>query len=152
MSRKMTVKAKKEWAELLFSRTLMTASEIAERVGVSNNTMSKWRAEGNWDQLRTSFFVTKGQELSRIYQQLANLNKAIASRDENERFASPREADTISKLASAAKNLETQLTISDIVDVFLEFTNWLRENDFNKAKDVSDLMDAYIKNKMSSKV
>lgn len=147
----MTLRDKRDWAELLFSRTMMTQKEIAERVGVSEQTLGKWKEANNWEQLRTSFYITKGQELARIYQQIANLNTAISTRDANERYASPREADTISKLASAAKSLETELSISDIVDVFVDFTNWLRENDFNRAKDVSDLMDAYIKNKMSAR-
>jgi len=151
MGTKTTVRQKKEWAELLFSRTMMTQKEISERVGVSEQTLGKWKEAGAWDQLRSSFFITKGQELARIYQQISNLNQAISQRNENERFATTREADTISKLASAAKSLESDLSISDIVDVFLEFTNWLRENDFNKAKDVSDLMDAYIKHKMAAR-
>lgn len=151
MSNQMTNKDKRDWAELLFSRTMMTQKEIAERVGVAEQTLGKWKDAGRWDELRTSFFITKGQELARIYQQIANLNTAISLRNDGERFASPREADTISKLASAAKSLESDLSISDIVDVFMEFTNWLRENDFNRAKDVSDLMDAYIKHKMSAR-
>ena len=146
-----TIKDRKEWAELLYARTMMTQKEISERVGVSQITMSKWKEAGNWDKLRTSFYITKGQELSRIYQQISELNNSISSRNEGERYASTREADIITKLAAAAKQLESETSISEIVDVFIEFTDWLRENDFNRAREISDLMDAFIKHKLQSK-
>ena len=70
----MALKDKREWAELLYSRTMMTQKEIAERVETSETTLSKWKEQYNWDQLRTSFYITKGQQLSRIYQQISALN------------------------------------------------------------------------------
>lgn len=143
----MTIAQKKEWAELLYSRTQMTQKEISERVEVTEKTLSAWKQKHNWDELRTSFFITKGQQLQRIYQQITALNDSIIDKEEGKRFATSSEADVISKLAAAAKNLESEISISDIVDVFIDFTDWLRENDFSRAKEVSELMDAYIKNK-----
>jgi DNA-binding XRE family transcriptional regulator len=144
----MALKDKREWAELLYSRTMMTQKEIAERVEVSEHTLGKWKEQFNWDQLRTSFYITKGQQLSRIYQQIAALNNSISERPDGERFANTREADIVCKLAGAAKTLESETSISDIVDVFIEFTDWLRENDFNRAREISELMDAFIKHKL----
>lgn len=148
MNRKITNKDKREWAELLYARTMMTQKEIAEKVGVAEKTIVEWKQTYNWEHLRTSFYITKGQELSRIYQQISNLNTHISQRPEGERFANSREADTIAKLATAARSLENETSVSDIVDVFIAFTNWLRENDFENAKNISDLMDAFIKHKL----
>ncbi len=144
---KLNLKQKREWAELLFARTQMTQKEIAEKVGVTEKTMGDWKNKHNWEQLRTSYFLTKGQELQRIYGQISALNDMISERDHGHQFATAKEADTISKLAAAARQLETDVSISDVVDVFIGFIDWLRENDFNQAKDVSELMDNYIKYK-----
>jgi hypothetical protein len=108
--------------------------------------MSKWWDEQNWDTLRTSFFITKGQELQRVYQQISALNDDISNREQ--RWATSREADTLSKLASTARALESEANLADTIDVFLKFTDWIREVDFDKAKEINDLMDAYIKDSL----
>jgi DNA-binding XRE family transcriptional regulator len=142
----MNYKQKKDWAELLVKRTMMNQKEIAEKVGVTPKTMSKWWDEQNWDTLRTSFFITKGQELQRVYQQISALNDDISNREQ--RWATSREADTLSKLASTARALESEANLADTIDVFLKFTDWIREVDFDKAKEINDLMDAYIKDSL----
>ena len=142
----MTNKEKREWAELLVSRSSMNQKEIAEKVGVSPKTMSNWWNKFNWEQLRTSFFITKGQELQRIYVQISTLNNEIADRDKA--YATSKEADVLSKLASTARSLETEINLADTIDVFLKFTDWLRDTDFAKAKEINDYMDLFIKDKL----
>ena len=142
----MTNKEKREWAELLVSRTSMNQKEVAEKVGVSPKTMSGWWNKFNWEQLRTSFFITKGQELQRIYVQISTLNNEIADREKA--YASSKEADILSKLASTARSLETEINLADTIDVFLKFTDWLRETEFEKAKEINDYMDLFIKDKL----
>ena len=139
-------KEKKEWAELLVARTSMNQKEIAAKVGITPKTMSKWWADNKWEQLRVSFFITKGQELQRIYIQISTLNDAIAGREQA--YATSREADVLSKLASTARALETDINLSDTIDVFMKFTNWLRETDFEKAKEINDYMDSFIKEQL----
>ena len=140
---------KKEWAKLLFLRTNKTQGEIADTVGVAQKTLSKWKTSEHWDMLKSSFIITKEEELRRIYQQINELNDAIAKREEGSRYANPSEADTLSKLAAAAKNLERDLSIADIIDVFIIFTDWLREIDIEKARDVTELQDAFIKHRLN---
>lgn len=139
----MTNKEKKEHAEYLVMRTNATQKEIAQRVGVTPKTMGNWWRDNDWDRLRTSFFITKGQELQRIYVQISKLNDTIAKREES--WATSKEADTLSKLAATARSLETETSLADIIDVAIKFTDWLREVDFEKSKEVSDYFDSFIK-------
>lgn len=142
----MNTKQKREWAELLVSRTNMNQREIAEKVGVTTKTIGGWWKKFNWEMLRTSFFITKGQELQRVYIQISELNNEISDRER--KYASSKEADILSKLASTARALETEVNLSDTIEVFLKFTDWLRELDFEKAKEMNDLMDTYLKEKL----
>lgn len=139
---------RKELAKLLFVNEQLTQREIAQRVGVSEKTFSRWVNEGQWRKLRQSLLVTKEEQLRRIYDQIDELNTAIASREPGQRYANTKDADTLSKLTSAAKSLESEASISDIVSVAKRFLNWLRPQDIEKAKEISSLIDAFIKDQL----
>lgn len=141
-------KDKQEWAKTLYLLENFTQKEIAEKVGVTEKTMSKWVNEGQWSQLKSSVIITKSEELKRIYMQINELNTMIFKRDEGQRFASSKEADSLSKLAAAARSLETETSVTDVIEVFKRFTNWLRASDLDRAKDLIILQDAFIKSLM----
>lgn len=144
----MKTEQKKELAKLLFVNEHLTQKEVAIRVGVSEKSLSKWVNEGQWRKLRQSLIVTKEEQLRRIYEQLDELNTAIASREPGKRYANTKDADTLAKLTSAAKNLESEASIGDIISVAKRFIEWLRPVDIDKAKEVSALFDSFIKERL----
>ncbi len=141
----LTNQQKKEWAKLIFFNENVTQKEIAERVGVTPKTMCNWIEEGHWDKLKSSVIVTKSEELSRIYMQINEINTAIFSREKGQRFSTTKEADILAKLTASARNLETETSAAEAIDVFKKFLNWLRLVDLDKAKDLVILQDAFIK-------
>lgn len=145
----LAAKEKKEWAKLMYLRTNKSQKEIADTVGVAEKTLSNWKTSENWDRLRSSIFITKDEQLRRVYQQINELTTVIEKRPEGERFADSSEADTLSKLASTARSLESDLSIADVIDAFMGFTDWLREVDFKKAQEISELQDGYIKHRLN---
>lgn len=52
MSKTLTNQQKKDWAKMLYMQGELQSRQIAEKVGVSPVTMSKWSKEGNWEMLR----------------------------------------------------------------------------------------------------
>jgi transposase len=144
----LSITQKKEWAELLYTRQGLTGKEIAAKVGTTEATVSKWKALGKWDNLKASLSVTKGEQLQNVYEQINELNASIKLKDQGKRFASASEADTLSKLSATAKSLETETSISEIVDTFVGFNDWLRAVDAEQAKQFIVLQDAYIKTKL----
>jgi transposase len=146
---KKDISVRREYAKMLFLRTNKEQKEICQIAGVSEKSLCKWKKEENWDRLKASIVITKEEQLRRIYQQISELNQAIENKDEGQRYASSSEADTLSKLAAAAKNLESDLSVADVIDVFMGFTDWLREVDLEKAKLVTELEDAYIKHRLN---
>lgn len=145
----LSLKQKREWANLLYIKTQMTQKEIAEKVEVTEKTLSSWVNKENWEVLRGSFIVTKEQELRRIYLQINELNTVIFKREEGSRFANSKEADTLTKLAAAARSLETDTSLANIIDTSMEFLDWLRPQDFGQAQQFSDYLDAFIKHKLN---
>lgn len=145
---KLPLKQRKEWAKLLFTSTSDTQKEIAARVCVTEKTLSDWINKEKWRKLKASLVITKKEELGRIYNQIFELNTAIESRQEGERYATNREADTLSKLAASAKSLEIETSVAEIINVFIDFTDWLRNENLALAQQLIELQDEYIKTKL----
>lgn len=117
--------------------------------GVSRITVNNWIGKNGWEMLKTSITITREEQLKSLYRQLAELNNAIMARPAGERFPNTAEADTISKLSNAIKKMETEVGLSDIISVFSDLLKWLRASDPTQAKEVTPLLDAFVKSKVS---
>lgn len=141
---------KKEHAKLLFTMEKLSQKEIAERVNVSEQTITKWvnANNGEWRRLRQNLIVTKKEQLSRIYEQLDEITTVIQTREKGKRYVSSKEADILVKLTAAAKNLETETSLAEIIEVGMRFLNWMRPVDLEKAKEFSGYFDGFIKDQL----
>lgn len=139
---------RKDLAKTLYVNGSFTQEEIAAKVGTTRQTVSRWIREGSWDQVKASYTITPEQILAGLNRQIIEINNKVNSRPEGERFATVAEADTLAKLASSIKKIETDAGIADIVNVGIKFTNWLRQTDLDLAKRFSDLLDAFIKDQL----
>lgn len=139
---------KKEWAKTLYLRENLTQQEIAERVGVSRVTVSNWVRSGKWEEQKAGITLTRQEQVANLYRQVAEINRAISARAEGERFPNSKEADILGKLSAAIRNMEQEKGIADIISVLTGFVEWLRPLDLDKAKELTRLVDAYIKDKL----
>lgn len=139
---------KKKNAKALFITGQYQQKEIAELVGVTVQTISRWVNFDKWDVELASLTITKEKQLARYYAQINEINEAIAGRDKGQRYANSKEADILNKLSAAAQKLESETGVRDIVDVSIGLLEWVRGFDVNKAKELSDLFDGYIKTKL----
>ena len=139
---------KKEWARTLYLRENLTQQEIAERVGASRVTVSNWARAGKWEEQKAGLTLTRREQVASLYRQVAEINRAVSQRAEGERFPNSKEADILGKLSAAIRNMEQEAGIADIIGVLTGFIEWLRPLDIEKAKEVTRLADAYIKDKL----
>ena len=143
----MTNEQKKDLAQLLYTRGIVThQGELALRVDVTEDTISKWKKAGSWDDMKKSLLTTRQEELRNLYDQLSELNAAIKQKPEGERYADSKQADIQRKITASIRELETETSVAQVVDVFIGFSEFIRKQaDLDTAKQVSDLQDAYIK-------
>ena len=94
--------------------------------------------------------LTREEQVANLYRQVAEINRKIADKPEGERFASNAEADILGKLSAAIKKMETDVGIADIISVQTKFIEFLRPIDLEKAKEIANYFDAYIKEQMSN--
>lgn len=139
---------KKQWAQTLYLRENLTQLEIAERVGVSRVTVSKWVRDGKWEEQKAGITLTRQEQVANLYRQVAEINRTIATRHEGERFPNSKEADILGKLSAAIRNMEQETGIADVISVLTAFIEWLRPLDLDKAKEITRLADAFIKDRL----
>lgn len=147
MSSSLTAKQKKEWARQLYldGTQVFTQQEIADKVGVSRKTICKWITDEKWNELRISITMTKDQSIKRLHKQLEDILFLIESRPMGERHATPDEANTISKLTTSIEKLETEVGITEAVQVSVKVIEFVKKYDVEKAKDIADIFDQFIK-------
>ncbi len=139
---------KKQWAQTLYLRENLTQLEIAERVGVSRVTVSKWVRDGKWEEQKAGITLTRQEQVANLYRQVAEINRTIATRHEGERFPNSKESDILGKLSAAIRNMEQETGIADVISVLTAFIEWLRPLDLDKAKELTRLADAFIKDRL----
>lgn len=144
----LTNEQKKELAKELYLQGNFTFAEIAEKVGSARQTISKWATQGKWDELKTYMTVGKEKVLKGFYQQLANIQEAIMSREPDKRIASSTEADRQIKLASAIRKLEDECGITGLIDAGIRFCNYMRTVDIDEAKKIAKYWDIFLTNEM----
>lgn len=148
MAADLTNAQKKEWAKTLYLRENLTQQEIADRVGVSRVTVSNWVRAGKLEEQKAGLTLTRQEQVANLYRQVAEINRAISARAEGERYPNSKEADILGKLSASIRNMEQETGIADIISVLTGFIEWLRPLDLDKAKELTRLADAYIKDKL----
>lgn len=146
MSEDLKPSQKKEYAKLIFLRENLTQQEIADRAGVSRVTINKWVKE--WEGLKLNLLQTREERIASTLSQLDELDRSIAAKEEGKRFPTTAEADIRRKLTADLEALEQDASIRDIYNVSRGLLDYVRRIDLDRAKEISDYFDSYIKDRM----
>lgn len=92
----------------------MAQKEIAQKLHLSEQTISKWKIAGQWDQLKESIAVSRDEIVKKLYQQL---NTLLSDH--------PVNADHVSKINKAIREIKNQLNVSDYITCFMHFNQYL---------------------------
>jgi transposase len=142
-------KAEMELAQLLYLREGLEVPAIAERVGCNIKTVYNWANKGAWEKLRLAAHMGKDTSLERLQMQLSELNAFIQLKPEGQRYPSASEADTIKKLTSACRDLETKLGLRELIDVSVELIPFIKLINADDANTVKAYLDRFIQHKVS---
>lgn len=136
---------KRRHALRMYVHSGLYQQDIAEVLGVSQKTISQWKAADEWDKQKAAVTTTKEKELSRWYAMVAAQNEAIEARGPGANFPTSSEADALNKMAAAIAKLEADAGLSATVNVFMGFTKWLRDtSDIETTKLFAELSNHYI--------
>ena len=144
----LTAKQKKDWAGLLYTKENLTQAEIAEKVGVSRQTVSKWIKTEKWEELKVGITMTREQRISEWFRQLANINHVINGRAKEERFPTKSEADIITQLTNAIEKMEKEAGVADLISSGTIIIKYIRTINPEHAKKVTGYVDNLIKERL----
>lgn len=97
---------------------------IAEKVGVSAQTITKWVAEGSWDQARAASSITRPELVNKILNSINLLLDDLSNDPSPEKTAAA--ADKLTKFGATIERLDKKTSIVDIIEVFMAFSKWLQ--------------------------
>ena len=73
---------KRELGYLLFTKQKVTKQEIADRLGVNKNTVTRWAKEDEWDVMRDVLTETRNARIKSLYKELEQLENFIKKKPE----------------------------------------------------------------------
>lgn len=132
----------REVAQVLFMQGYKQ-KEIAVKLKVSETTVSKWKAEDNWEDKKTNILMSRDNRLSELYEELAEFNKMIKEKT-TYKVADSKESDARRKLIKDIKELETTYNIAETICIGKDFTTYLKDIDLDLAMTVLDAFDGFI--------
>jgi len=139
---------KRNKAKSLYLTGQYDQKEIAELVEVSERSITKWKTEENWEDLKESLLTTRENELRRLYKMLRILNDDIDLKAERKIPVNSKEADAVLKITAAIKNLELETSIADKVEVGMAFINMVRKENLELSKDITKWFDLFLQQYM----
>ncbi len=150
MAKKRLTKAeleeKRDHAKVLYTKEGVTLQkEIAERTGISENTISKWISEGKWESLKKNFLLTREERMSDLLDELTELQASVKLKPAGERFADSKLADVRRKLIKDIKELETKAATGEVIHALTQLIKFARHEDFAEAKIITKWSDIFIK-------
>ena len=123
MPTKQELEKKKEYARILYLQG-DAQNIIAEKVGVSANTLSKWVEQGKWATTKAAANITRPELVNKL---LSAVNKLLDQvNDNNDPTALAGLSDKLAKFASVIEKLDKKANIVDAIEVFMAFGKWIQ--------------------------
>lgn len=122
MATKADNEKKKSLARALFLSG-MEMTEIADKVGVSRVTISKWCAADGWKEARAAKSVTRPELTNKILLTIDKILEDVLQSGDISETAGV--ADKLSKLSAVIEKLDKKANVVDAIEVFMAFSKWL---------------------------
>ena len=137
----------REIARMYFLEGRLQKKEIAEKLGVSVQTIANWAKADHWDSMKKNLLTGKKQRLSELYDELAEFNRMIQDK-EGYQVATSKEADARRKLITDIKELETKYSLQQTITVGQDFCDYVKTIDEALANRVLDIYNAFVHQKI----
>lgn len=109
------------------ARTLYMAGkdqkDIAEQIGVSRVTVSKWAIAGGWKEARAATQVSRPEIVNKLLLAIDTLITQVNETGDPNLIAGL--SDKLAKFSAVIEKLDKKANIVDTVDVFIAFSKWL---------------------------
>lgn len=139
---------KKEYAKMLYLKGGLTQAEIADRSGLSRQTISTAIKKEKWDILKAETAMTDEEMIQQIRVQINEVKQEIDNRPPDKRKYTPADLDGLRKLYKTMKELKGEATVADMISFGEKFIAYARPIDLEFIKRFTALYDAFIKDNL----
>ena len=123
MNRKDTERKKNIGRALYLSG--MEQTGIAEQLGVSRVTVSKWCASEGWKEARAAKNISRPELVNKLLLTIDGLIESVNKSKDPTLIGSL--ADKLSKLSATIEKLDKKANVVDAIEVFMAFNRWIRD-------------------------
>ncbi len=131
----------REWAKHLYTRGEKSLAELSEDMDISEAQLRQWATESSWDYIKKTMPTSKAYQIEKLYLLLEKTNEKLLREEE----VNAKDLDLIVKFTAAIKNLDTEISIQQIIEVAKSFTGWLHAQNRELAKSMTMHFDKFIK-------
>jgi hypothetical protein len=143
---------KREQAKKLFVEHGMSAKDVSELIGVSEQSVGKWRNQDSWDEDRSFYDTTPEALIKYIYAQINMIkDSAIEEGTDKPRLLTPTEVNSITTLASSIQKLRGEINPQTVMKILNDFVVYLQIEDLDLAKSIADKVAEYYTNYKNKK-
>lgn len=103
----------------------MDMTEIAEQVGVSRQTLSKWANNEAWKEARAAKNISRTELVNKLLLAIDNLIEQVNASGDPEAIGTL--ADKLSKLSATIEKLDKKANVIDAIEVFMAFNRWIQD-------------------------
>lgn len=123
MITKKKLEDKKDYARLLYMQGEQQ-KVIAEKVGVSAQTITKWVNVGGWVEQRAAQNITRPELVNKLLRTVDKMIETVNDSDDPD--AANGLGDKLAKFAATIEKLDKHTSIVDVIEVFMAFSKWLQ--------------------------
>lgn len=121
MITKKELEDKKDYARLLYMQGEQQ-KVIAEKVGVSAQTITKWVNVGGWVEQRAAQNITRPELVNKLLRTVDKMIETVNDSDDPD--AANGLGDKLAKFAATIEKLDKHTSIVDVIEVFMAFSKW----------------------------
>lgn len=123
MTTRKTLEDKKEYARLLFMQGEQQ-NTIAEKTGVSRQTINRWVTDNGWPEKRAAEHITRPELVNKLLRTIDRMIEQVNDSDDPEAVSGL--GDKLAKLSSTIERLDKKASIVDVIEVFMAFSKWMQ--------------------------
>ena len=101
----------------------MEQNEIADKVDVSKNTISKWCLNEGWKEARAAKNITRPELVNKLLLTIDALIEQVNGSNDPTLIAGL--GDKLAKLSAVIEKLDKKANVVDAIEVFMAFSKWL---------------------------
>ena len=118
----------------------MEQTEIADKVGISRVTISKWCVAEGWKEARAAKSVTRPELVNKLLLTIDKLIEQVNASEDPNLIAGI--GDKLAKLSSVIEKLDKKANVVDAIEVFMAFSKWLEYRSQTDPELTPDLIKA----------